>query len=42
MSIYKNISYALKYYGFNKKQIDNAVKEIGNVFETKEKNKNKN
>ena len=28
MTIYKNISYALKYYGFNKKQIEERVKDI--------------
>ncbi|MEI0612126.1 phosphate ABC transporter ATP-binding protein [Brachyspira pilosicoli] len=28
MTIYKNISYALKYYGFNKKQIEEKVKDI--------------
>ena len=28
MSIYKNISYALKYYGLNKKKIDEKVQEI--------------
>ena len=28
MTIYKNISYALKYYGFNKKQIEEKVKNI--------------
>ncbi len=39
----KNINSAINDLNlFNKKQIDNAVKEIGNVFETKEKNKNKN
>ena len=31
MSIYKNISYALKYYGFNKKQIEDKASEVLNM-----------
>lgn len=31
MSIYKNISYALKYYGFNKKQIEEKMSEVLNM-----------
>ncbi|WP_028328787.1 phosphate ABC transporter ATP-binding protein [Brachyspira alvinipulli] len=41
MSIYKNISYALKYYGFNKKQIEERISEVLNMTSLYDEVKNK-
>ena len=41
MSIYKNISYALKYYGFNKKQIEERTLEVLNMTSLYDEVKNK-